>query len=591
MRSVAILLFCIIFVSCLPLQVLFTGSDASNSDKVLGYRELDIYYQLAFEESIYKNYDDLSQLVDRTQLSLDRGKLTAEQQAEVRRWQHKLRSFLAFALLAMHKDAPADIAGDTPEATTPPPATERERVQGLAYLILDELRTADVTRVNPEQSNSRFYQQIKAGEHGNEKLSQQAKDNFSRALINESLALNEKSVRKYYRLFPFAQQRYAAICKEVAAADCQHLQMQSSDDDFQEQPFASVEQVSAEVNKAITDLNSIITMLTKLKATKDVFVIFKETDFDNVHVMRLYHAHERIIFNAARRGIFPIFVAPTFRKKAGNIYLKQKGGLDILQRLGLQKDRAHAAGEIKHKLLTEASHAVVEQSITEMQRATIKSWVTWRELKSNNKTFSDKDLYQQSIANEIATAQVIMQEPVHGIVVTSLLNRFQTKGRSPALINLIRRVTEIAELASLPLIFGGSAALVAIFPPLAAVGLVGKAIVVATAANFVWVGLAGAETALAHKRWLQLERALLTGSSERYEDGLKLLREFNKVRRDAIISGTIGLPMSVPSLRYALNHVYDGAKATSVDAISGVFAGIGEFNYENKSDLDLHQNK
>ena len=592
MRGVTIL-FCGVFVSCVPLQVLFTGSAVSN--KAPDYKELSIDYLLAFEKRMYTDYEELEQLVERTQLTLDQGMLTAEQQTNVRRWQHKLRSLLSFAQLARAKDpvdeATADTAGEPAEANSQPSAEERKKAQGLSSLILNRLRTIDATHIDPEQSNREFYQQLKADRHDNEKVSQRAKDNFSRALIDKSLELTEKSVRKYYRLFPFAQQSYATVCKEVAAADCQHLQLQSSSDNFEEQSFTRVEQVTAEVNKVIADLNTIITMLARLKATKDVFFIFKETDFDNVAVMRLYHAYELILFNASRRGIFPVLLAPTFRSRAGNIYLQHKGGFDFWQRLGLKKDVAHAPGEIKNPLLTEVSHAVVEQSIAEIQRTIIERWVKWRELKRDNKTFSDKKLYQQSIINEVATAQIVAQEPVHSVVVTHLLNRFQHKDRDPRVLRIIRRITETVELSMFPLMLGGATFLAWIFPPLAGVGLMGKAIVAATAANFVWVGVAGANTAIAHQRWVQLEHALLTGSSERFEDGLKLLREFNRTRRNAILAGSIGLPLSVPSIRYALNHMYDGKKTFVVDAMAGVFASRDEFGREDKSDSDLHHDR
>lgn len=588
------ILFCSIFISCVPLQVLFTSSSAS--EKVPDYRELEVDYQLAFEKRLSKDYAALSQLVNRTQLALDQGKLTVEQQVEVRRWQHKLRSFISFAMLAMREDkkqpVPADIANEPSEGGNLQNENKHEQVRGLAALIFDRLRVADPSRINHEQSNHAFYQLVNNNQLDNKKVSQQAKDNFSRALVGRSLELTEKSVRKYYRLFPFAQQSYATACKKVAGADCQHLQLQElAGDAFTEQPFTSVEQVTAAVNKTITDLNSLITMLSRLKATKDVFFIFKETDFDNLGVQRLYSVYEMTLFNAARRGFLPVLFAPTFRARAGNIYLQKKGGLDFLQRLGLKKDIAYEVGDIKNPLLTEVSQATVEQSITEIQQQTIARWVELRQLKSADKTFADKKLYQWTITNEIATAQVILQDPAHSIPVMHLLNHYQYQNRDPAAVRIIRGVTEVIEISMLPLLFGGAAALTGIFPALAGISLMGKAITVAVAANFVWVGMAGVSTHLTQQRWLQLERALLTGSSERYEDNLKLLREFHKTRRNAIISGTIGLPLSVPSIRYAVNHMYDGGKTMLVDAVAGVFSARDEFGYEGLSDVDVHQGR
>ena len=575
------ILFCSVFVSCMPLQVLFLGS--SVGEQAPDYRELKIDYQLAFEKRLSRDYAELDALVKRTQLALDRDKLTAEQRVEVRRWQHKLRSFITFAALAMGE---------------PSEEGSSKLPQGLSALILNRLRTADATHIDHERSNFAFYQRHKDEQVDLSKVSQAAKDSFAQALVSKSLELTEKSVRKYYRLFPFAQQGYAAACQEVAAADCARLSMQELEsgkkspreqrvgrDNFQEKPFTTVEQVTAAVNKTILALNSVITLLARLKVTKDVFFIFKETDFDNVAVMRLYHDYEMTLFKAARRGILPVMLAPTFRARSGDIYLQHKGGLDFLQRLGLKKDIAHAPGDIKNLLLTDVSHAVVAQAIAEIQRTTVKRWV---ELRQPQK-FSDKKLYQWSIANEIATAQVILQDPVHGVVVNHLLNRYQYKNRDPLAVRLIRGVTEVIEISLIPLIFGGAAMLTATFPVLAGVSLMGKVIIAATAANFIWVGMAGISTALTHQRWLQLEHALLTGSSERYQDSLKLLREFHKTRRNAIVAGTIGLPMSVPSIRYAVNHMYDGSKTLLVDATAGIFAARDEFGYEGLSDSAVHE--
>ncbi len=575
MHSVAILL-CSVFVSCMPLLTVFSGSSAD--EHVPDYRELQIDYHLAFEKKLSTDYTELHELVSRTQLALEQGELTAEQQTEVRRWQHKLRSFLAFAMLAR---------ADT---TSQPAAVDDmnelgERVQGLAILILDRIRSADATHIDPEAANLTFYQQVKADQHDTVEVSEQAKDSFAQALVSKMRELTAQSVRKYYRLFPFAQQDYMAICREVAAADCQHLQMQHGDDDFQEHIFTDSEQVTAAVNKTIVKLNRIITALSRLKDTnKTSFFIFKETNFDNLLVQRLYHDYEMTLFTAARRGFLPLMFAPTFRQRAGNIYLQYKGGLDLLQRFGLQKDIGYDVGDIKNPLLSEVSVTTVVRSLTEMQRTTIERWL---ELRQQSPQFSDKKLYQWSIVNELATAQVVLQEPQHSVVVHHLLNRYQHENRDPRTIRIIRAVTAMVEMTPFA-VWPAQKLLTALFPPLAGVNLMSHVIIAATAVNFVWVGMAGAETTLTHRRWLQLERALLTGTSERRTDGMKALREFHRTRRNAVLAGSIGLPLSVPSIKYAINRI-DGGKAFLIDFPAGVFSARNDFDYEGMSDLEAHE--
>lgn len=556
MHGITILFFSLI-VSCVPLKVLFSGASSSD-EEIPDYKKLNIFYYLAFEKRVFPDYAYFYKLDEDTQRALDAGGLDAEQRLRLRRLQHKLRSFVAFALAAV----PLDENGLYAES--------------LSAMILDRLRTTSEDEIDLERVDHYFYRQVREDNYDLEKVSDKEKQKFFKALIDKSLEITEKSVRKYYRLFPFSQQSFVDICNEFALADCQHLQLQHRGDRFQEQPFASVAQVTVEVNKAIRKINSVIADLNRLDATKDVFIIFKETNFDDMTVLRHYHRYERALAQAAQRGFLPVLFAPAFRARAGNPYL-ERGGIGTFK--------------IRNTPLTAVTDSVIVQSIAETQREIIRRWLALREIQRKGKGVSDKKLYHWIIDNDVAVAQVLLQEPTHSIVVAHLLNQYQDKNRDPQLLNFIRTATMTVEFLSMPLLFGGAALLTSAFPVLAGVGLVGKAIIAVTAANFVWVGVSAASTVVTQQRWLRLERSLLSGTSARVNDNLKLLREFHKTRRDAIIAGTIGLPLSVPSIKYALNHMYDGTKVFFIDMVAGVFSAKGDIGYEEKSDTGLHFDK
>ena len=619
MRSVS-LLFCLFCIACVPLKVFFTSS--ANDDKILDFSELQKNYEWAFDQRKARDYLALHEIVTHTQSSLDAGQLTAEQHEQVRRWQHKLRSFIAFSLVslasAVEKEKNKRFLGvfgrrqemekptidylndlsivfsDQPTADDPQAeqANEvKEPKRGLSVLLLEKLRATDATQINPDQSNHAFYQQAIEGNYDTKKVSQAAKDSFHHDLQNKIQALTSKSIRKYYRLFPFAQAGFLSTCQTIAAADCQHLQWQDAADNFPEPTFANVEQLTIEVNKTLRALNRVITLLKRLNtsntATKDLLFFFRETNFEDQNVVYLYSIYELILSHALQTGILPVLLAPTFSKRAGNIYLNYKGRFDLLQRLGIKKEIGHSPGEIKFPLLTEVTNMTVQQSINELQHNIVNRWVELRQIHSANKTFADKKLYQWSVANDIATTQVISQHPVHSVVMMHLLERYQYKNRDPFLLRLGRTAAELAEVSAVVLLFGGAGILSTAFPVLAGVGLFGKAMVAAVGANFVWAGMAGLDTMVNKQRWLKLEQSLLSGTSDRVKDNLKLLREFHKVRRNAIVAGTIGVPMSVPSIKYALAHVYEGKKTFLVDAVAGMFSARGEFSYRGESDFDI----
>ena len=72
--------------------------------------------------------------------------------------------------------------------------------------------------------------------------------------------------------------------------------------------------------------------------------------------------------------------------------------------------------------------------------------------------------------------------------------------------------------------------------------------------------------------------------SSGFERGAKLLREFHNKRRSLIVAGTVGVPLTVPSLKIAAQGIMK-LQATTID-ISAAFASDFD-GLSNNHDLDF----
>ena len=550
-------MFLILITSCvLNSKFLPSSSDEEKADK---YRELMVgYYTDFFEKSTRINFSELHSLEKKTREALQNNGIGEKHIDVVKRWHHKLKSYLSF--VHIDRENLTDDNGVIKES--------------LSVLILNRLRNQPSRQIDLDESNEDFFQKVIAEKINTTNVSDFEKQFFFKKLIAKNISMTEKSTRKYRRLFPFTKTSFLSLCLKKNHPGCSQLVAEEAKDKFQEEPFADAKEVTELVNKFINNLNKIITLLSKFHVTKKTFFIFNETDFEDKNVILLYTQYEMILAQAAQRGVLPVFFAESFRKKSGNIYLNNWGGLK----------------EVKHLPLTAVTQKTIEESILEMKQEILKRWIELKKLATEEKEVSEKTIYKWVINSEISVAQLILQNPKHAIVTVFLLNKFQHEARDPKLLRVIRRIIETTEIAAVVVIFGGMA-LGSIFPAFSAfsvaTGLTGKAIIVATAANFGWVGTSSVRAAITQNRYLMLERSLLTGTSQRISDNMELLREFRNTRKNAIISGTIGLGFSIPAMKYVMKHMYDGKRIFVIDIIGGIFANMDEYGREDKSDADL----
>ena len=550
-------IFIFVFITSCVLN-LRSPSSSDEEEKTYKYRELMVEYYLAFEKSTRVNFAVLHDLEKKTREVLQSNNIEEKHIEKVKKWHHKLKSYLSFIHIGGE-----NLTGDSGIIQ-----------ESLLALILNRLRNQSSTQIDLAKPNEKFFQKIMTKKIDTSNVSDFEKQLFFQTLIAKNIAITEKSTRKYRRLFPFAKTSFLSLCLKRNHPDCSQLEEKDTQDNFQEKPFTNAKEVTELVNRYINKLNKIITLLTKFHVSKKTFFIFNETDFEDKNVIFLYKQYEIILTQAAQKGILPVFFAEAFRKKSGNIYLNNWGGL----------------GEVKHFPLTAVTQKTIEESISEMKQQILNRWLELQKIAAKEKKVSEKTIYKWIINGDISVAQLILQNPEYAVVTVFLLNKFQHDARDPKLLIVIRRMIEVAELGAIAVIFGGMF-LAGVWPAFsvfsATTGLTGKAIIIATAANFGWVGTGSARAAITQNRYLMLERSLITGTSQRINDGMELLREFRTTRKNAIVAGTIGLGFSIPAMKYVVKHMYDGKRIFTIDIVGGIFANMDEYGREEKSDADL----
>ena len=117
-------------------------------------------------------------------------------------------------------------------------------------------------------------------------------------------------------------------------------------------------------------------------------------------------------------------------------------------------------------------------------------------------------------------------------------------------------------------------------------------LLLANAVNFLWVGGAAAEHVIARQRYRMVERALLTGNSEQITRGLNVLRAMHEKRRDLIVSGAIGAPLTLSNLSLIASGL-DKLATVPIDIAAAFSSDIETISMpdEIKSDADLYKEK
>ena len=514
-------------------------------------RELKIEYQLAFEEHLYVNLEELYALEAKTNMALQDNSIALRNFTTTQQHLHKLKSYIAYLHLAAILDEQGLI--------------KRE----LTALLFHKLRQTAAEHIDIIQTNDDFYQQVRRGEIDTTAVDRDAKQKFFQTLLATLVKMTEDALHLQQHLLPFMRDDFEIICQKDKL--CPQIISQVHDQNFPHQPFSDLEQLTASVNQTISDLNVVIATLNEVQPNKQQ-LFFQETNFEDDKVVKLYQYYELALMQAAHRGVLPLMFAETFRTRSGNLWLKQNG-----------------INSVHNKLLTEVTETTVAIAYQETQQNLLDSLAQLQKMQKRKSSPRDKKIYQWIVNNEVATARIIAQNPVHARVVANLLHRYQHEVRNPRLRFIDIMVTSIeisCLLMIVPALIANSS------PVLAALNLPRTVAFVGTLMNFPWIGLTQTKHLMARNRYLMLERALLRGSSERITYNLKLLHEMQRLRKSAIISGTIGFTLSVPAINYIINNADVGFRNNLVDIVSSIFSDYENLTmFMHESTIDMSESE
>ena len=588
-----------------------TSKTATLGFEVETYQDVQIAYQHYFYEFsgiILKYIQDLEV---KFSIMLKSGILNAVQQTEVKKMLHKARSFITYAqmsgCLVRDKDG-TYLVGEKTNTK-------------LCSVLLYKIKELDHRHIDLQQPNEVFFRDRNSKQYSQHDL-------FV-ALNDVIVATLAASLRKYQRIFPFTAVDPVQICEtknttvvhvpvdvtkltpqdyRITGPDiappvfpstsypqrqqknthCQQLAQQLQQVDSaagNELTFADAAVLQQRVNAMVLKLNATIDRLDRLihgadgnkPATKKenllLFPILNTVDFGDSNVVNAYDDYMQILLAAARDGLLPL-VMVYYRHQ---LHLNIRGAWGGLKKMGYTP----LAYPLSRKL---------EEGVATLYDNLVSSWLELQESRVKPEKTKEKEIYRLLVNNDVAAARLILQDPAYALPVTELFDKYQDDNRTPKWLQLFKSWTYRMDMLFLPLTLAAIFVSGGAFVPLVAG--------IAVSINFFWVGVSGAEAHLARKRYAMMERALLSGNSTQIKRGAQLLRQLHDKRRNLVAAGTIGVPLSIPSLKMAVQGV-KGFKTLAID-VTAAFAsdadGLAFYDdmdllgrFDDKSDAELLQ--
>ena len=374
------------------------------------------------------------------------------------------------------------------------------------------------------------------------------------------------------------------------------------------QPFAQVQALSAAVNttmqglnKARAKLDELVEMreLDKFKTTKvkhyDIGSTYNEPNYytphvekkpwilpfmkvlnatkieDNPPVIRALDTYNCYLVTANKQGILPVIFAQATQQATGSVHLNHMG-------------RFFGFGKVQYKPLKLPSTQTITKAVHELKNELIDNWVAMQATQVSTKKIAAEKIYATILNNELATAQLLLQNTEHTVIINDLVREFQHKPITPKWLRTFKKFAIGADLAFIPIaILGGFIA--------GGVGIV-PILLMANAVNFLWIGAATAEEIVARNRYRMIERSLMTGNSEQIERSMKLLRTMHEKRRNLIVSGGVGTTMTLANLSLIVRGI-DGFTTLPIDVTAAFSSDVEIFSLpeEEMSDADMHKDR
>ena len=544
------------FASCKPLvesQVQTNSAEGSSLEELKRYYRYNVEFGTSFSISNLKKFETrLTKAIDNN-----------PQQHELRKIRHKVRGFI-IQLLTCAKPKKDD---------DPDRYSTAINDQSLCSLIAHKLQAMTPQIIDIEQIDEDFYYQVfLAGKYHVNKVLSTDKQQLYRDLLVAIARTNDASMEKYSSMWPFAKIDWFMECQQanmrsinasqrmMSIPSIESLQKNSHCQQLKghvPQALAFDQQVLVYPNiEALTDhlrhyvmrlnvlryaINKQLRLKSKDPAVKkeSIFWVIRDvihmTEFKNHEIVKLYELYYATLIEVAQQRLLPILLAIYQHQ----LYLNPKGRL-----FGLTMPR--------HDELKYPNQEMVQRSIGTITNKLASHYLQITEARENRQEIKDEHIYKQLIHNEIAAAQIILQNPRHAFAANHLIHVYQNKFRTPKWLQNLKSWSHRLDIIMIPASIIGS--IVAAKYMKSLVPVITNA---AIAINFFWIASATADTVVAFRRYQIVERALISGTSIDARRGIAYANELKDKINGAIVAVGLGGGLTIKALKLANKTVAD----------------------------------
>ncbi len=505
------------------------ASERDSAMMVDPFFELQVLYHLAFEKHAYIQLSELYELDSKTTQALRADNIPPKHELQVRQWHHKLRSYIVFLLTMQPTDDNGVIKTN------------------MSSLLLHRLRYQSPELIDLTVSNQDFYRRMRAGEAATTDDSKESMQLFFGNLLATILTMNQQAINRYHNMFAFEKSEPAALCRQAKYADCQAWETLRIYDPTK---ALTLDKVTEMVNKTIGKLNRVRAALQRLEVAQTDNQIPQAADFFTTQISAQYQEYELVLMDAAQQNILPIFFTKMFKNMSGTINPYSPGKLQ----------------RSDNKLLTEVSAHTTTQAVTELKKELITHWAEIKKARQHQHRRAEKTIYLWTKDHDVAVARLLLQKPRYAPVVNFLFHRYEHEVDDQRWKKIIKAALTTVGVGTLAL-FATS-----LVPMLTISALLSKAIMISGIANLGWAALNIKESFAVHNRQLTMERSLLSGTSQQIENNLKMLQEFEAARKNAILSGSIGLSISAGAYNQILKSLNSSSRPLLSKYVRDLFA-------------------
>lgn len=536
---------------------------------------VDLYsrYLLAFRSSNDPpkdnkiNIKELKDLEQQTSAALKTIKDEELYRDGLEKLHHKLKSFISYLVIARQYELKSinqlksDIDKKDPNKQILDEISRRENAyltsfeDDLIGMFAKQLRGVRSHTIDLSQTNDTFFKQVN---QKNYQLVTPATDDhqrFFQVLLAKITTTTEQTIARYQTMFPIETTDPRTFCKKGRhQSACKKISLKTTIEP--EFVYDDIDKLTKLINSYIHKFNKIFIDLYKIQQSVDMYVSVKDRNKAQQNkLQKINQEYQDIISRATRLGVMPIFFTETFHQKSG------RTDIDISEVYG-----------VKSKLLKAVTAYTVKQTIVDLKKDLINRW---HNLRKQEKTPKEKELYQWLVLNEATTTQVVVQNPHHAIVVITLLNKYQDTANNPEALTKTRDIAEKIDMSLIGVFYSTLFAkwihnskrtgwiTRALKAPVEAIrsaygltpktlnDILGKfslwAAVALLVVNIPWVIISTAEYAFSRHRYRLAKDSLLAGTSSCVISASKLQRAMQG-RKMLMIGSTAALALVVVAL-------------------------------------------